>query len=73
MIPVAVEPETVDVQDARPVASDTRVLPIHGDPPVILICHATSSLAHGVSVPIPTSPEVSILIVSLLFVLNTRA
>ncbi len=55
-MPVAVEPETVLVQVARPVASETRVLPRPGVPPVIFICHATSSLAVGLLVPIPILP-----------------
>ncbi len=58
---------------ASPVASLVRTLPSHGTPPVIFTCHTTSSFAHGVDVPIPTLPVVSILIVSTLFVLKTRA
>ncbi len=54
MIPVAVEPETLLDQLARPVASEVITLPRPGVPPVSLICHATSSLAPGVVVPIPT-------------------
>ena len=43
-----------DTQVARPAASDERTLLIHEAPPVIFICHTTSSLAPGVIVPIPT-------------------
>ncbi len=42
---------------ARPVASEMRILPRPGAPPVILTCPATSSRAHGVEVPIPIFPE----------------
>lgn len=41
-------------QLARPVASEVRIFPRPGVPHVIFIVHATSSLAHGVVVPIPT-------------------
>lgn len=43
-------------QLARPTASLVRTLLSHGEPPVILICPATSSFAHGLDVPIPTAP-----------------
>lgn len=44
------------IQDARPTASDVRTFPAHGVPHVIFTCPATSSFAHGVTVPIPTFP-----------------
>jgi hypothetical protein len=40
-------------QIARPVASDMRILPTQGDPPVILICPLISNLAVGIAIPIP--------------------
>jgi hypothetical protein len=40
-------------QLARPVASEVRIFPRPGTPHVIFMVHATSSLAHGVVVPIP--------------------
>ena len=40
---------------------------------MILICHATSSLAHGALVPIPIFPHDPIRIDSTLFLLNTRS
>jgi hypothetical protein len=46
--------EDSDTQVARPVASDDRTLFTPGDPPVILTCPTTSSLAPGEIVPIPT-------------------
>lgn len=42
---------------ARPLASEVSIFPTHGAPHVIFICPATSSFAHGLCVPIPTSPE----------------
>ena len=45
-------------QEASPVESLVSTFQRPGDPPVILICQATSSFAHGEFVPIPTSPEV---------------
>lgn len=50
------DPVAAVSQLARPVASETRIFPSPGDPPVILTCPATSSRAHGAAVPIPTSP-----------------
>ena len=50
-----------------------RTFQTPGTPPVILTCQATSSLAPGVGVPIPTLPEVNIRAASILFVLNTRS
>lgn len=47
---------TIPVQDASPVASETSIFPTHGEPPVILTCHATSSLVTGLAVQIPTLP-----------------
>jgi len=73
MIPVAVAPDIVLVQDARPVASETRSLPRPGVPPVIFTCPATSSFAPGEGVPIPTFPAERIRTFSVLFVLNTRS
>lgn len=54
-------PETAerDTQLASHVASEERTLLIHGDPPVIFTCPATSSFAQGVNVPIPTLVESS--------------
>ena len=53
-------------QLARPVASDMRIFPAHGTPPVIFTCPATSSLVPGFVVPIPTFPEVSMTILDAL-------
>ncbi len=39
---------------ARPFASEVRTFPAHWFPSTIFTCHTTSSLAHGVEVPIPT-------------------
>ena len=58
MIPVAVAPDIVLVQDARPVASETRSLPRPGVPPVIFTCPATSSFDQGATVPIPIFHQV---------------
>ncbi len=52
-MPVAVAPDILDDQVARPVASEVRISPAAGLPPVILICQLISSLAPGVDVPIP--------------------
>lgn len=54
-----VVPENTGDQVASPVASDMRSLPSHGDPPVILIVPATSSLAPGFVVPIPIDVPLS--------------
>ena len=58
---------------ARPAASEVRILPAHCVPSVILTCPATSSLAPGDAVPIPTFPALRIRIFSVLFVLTTRS
>ena len=60
---------TISVQVASPVASETKNFPEPTPPPVIFTCQATSSRAHGVAVPIPTLPEVSIRIRSILLVI----
>lgn len=72
-VPLEIHGDGAVVQLARPVASDVRTFHDHIPPPVILTCHATSSLAHGAIVPIPTLPDVSIRATSALFVLNTRS
>ena len=55
MIPLAVtDPENPDDQLARPEASEVRIFPSHGEPPVIFTVPATSSFAHGEAVQIPT-------------------
>ena len=46
-------------QVARPVASETSIFHAHGAPPVIFTCPATSSLAPGAAVPIPTLDQSS--------------
>ena len=51
--------------EARPVESDMRIFPAHGAPPVIFTCPATSSLVPGFVVPIPTFPEVSMIILDV--------
>lgn len=56
MTPVAVEPDTVLDQVARPAASEVSTFPRPGVPQVIFTCPATSSLAPGVTVPIPIFP-----------------
>ena len=45
-------------QLARPTASEVRIFQIPGTPPVIVICHATSSLLLGVVVPMPINQPV---------------
>lgn len=54
VIPVAVAPERDDDQVARPVASEVRILPAHGTPPVIRTVPDTVRVVVGELVPIPT-------------------
>ena len=49
-------------QLASHIASEVRIFPAHGVPPVIFTCPATSSFADGVEVPIPTFPEESVVL-----------
>ena len=48
--------EVMLVHEANPLASLTSTLPTPGVPPVIFTCPATSSLAVGIVVPMPTLP-----------------